>query len=208
MLALIIIGWIVGGILAWLATGTTLAKLSAPKFWAKANMKYGDGTGGGYYPSERPARIRRSVREQSEVMVIFWPVAFVVLMVSRLLDDSINKHDPAEIERRDKEQKARIAELEKELGINPSQNFSVFDLLTRADFSKLDAASRQAYLDGRRGFTDMFLEDVEDYPHDMLARTVAEMRSARGLPRNYDQDDIDDYTERVHRASKRWLGDV
>jgi hypothetical protein len=183
MLALIIIGWIVGGILAWLATGTALAKLCAPKFWAKANMKYGDGTGGGYYNHERPARIRKSVREQSEVMVIFWPVAFVVLMVSRLLDDSINKHDPAEIERRDKQQKTRIAELEKELGINPPKNYG-----TELDGD--DAALARTIAEMKKG-RDPLLRDYESDIDDEPRR----LRSYRDVNSSYE-------------SSKRWLGDV
>lgn len=194
MLALIILSWIFGSIAAYLSTGAVLTRKAMPRFWAKAELKWGDRHG--YYGSERKDKIKSSVQEQAIAMMLAWPIALTVLFVNTVVDGSMAKYDPEEIKRRDEEQKARIEELEKELGIGEENQGpqTEYALLSRRAWGRLPADERKAYRRQWEAHPYMFLDD--------LGRTDT-------LMRNYDDEYANDtYTTVRPGRERRWLGDV
>jgi hypothetical protein len=86
------------GVSVYLATGWTIARRRIPRAWANARSTW-----------TAEASIRSSVKEQTFCVFLFWPVYLSVSAVSARLGSAIDAGDPERL-------KARIAELERELG--------------------------------------------------------------------------------------------
>jgi hypothetical protein len=87
-------------IAAYLAAGWRIAMRSLPRAWSNARDEWGS----------CEDFIRTSVKGQTICMFLFWPVYLSVRAVSDRLGGVIDAGDPERL-------KARIAELERELGI-------------------------------------------------------------------------------------------
>ena len=90
------------GAAVYLAAGWRIAVRGLPRAWANARHEWGGGYGDDL--------VRTSVKGQTICMFLFWPVYLSVRAASARLGRVIDTGDPERL-------KARIAELERELGI-------------------------------------------------------------------------------------------
>lgn len=102
MSALLVVLIIVLPLAAYLAVGAAVMKRSLPGIW-KRELTLGNESS---YTAER-------VRNAAACRVIFWPIMVPLEVIWQAADAA----NPKEIERRDQEQKRRIRELERELGL-------------------------------------------------------------------------------------------
>lgn len=99
--ALVVLLITLSGATVYLAAGWRIAMRHLPRAWASARAEWGI-CGEDY--------IRGSVKEQTAAMFLFWPVYLSVRAASARLGRVVDAGDPERL-------KARIAELERELGI-------------------------------------------------------------------------------------------
>jgi hypothetical protein len=100
--ALAVLLIVLSGVAVYLAAGWRIAVRCLPRAWANARDEWGTSQG-------CEDLIRGSVKEQTIAMFLFWPVYLSVRAVSARLGRVIDAGDPERL-------KARIAELERELG--------------------------------------------------------------------------------------------
>ena len=101
MVALVVLLIALPGAAVYLVAGWRIAVRNLPRAWAKTRGEWG--TLGEDY-------IRGSVKTQTACMFLFWPVYLTVTATSDRLGRVVDAGDPVRL-------KARIAELERELGI-------------------------------------------------------------------------------------------
>lgn len=94
------------GVAAYLAVGWRMAVRGLPVAWANARREW-----------HLEATIRGSVKAQTICMLLFWPVFLTVRAVSARLGTVIDAGDPVRLKAQVAERDARIAEMERELGI-------------------------------------------------------------------------------------------
>jgi hypothetical protein len=87
--------------------GGHLALHYRPIFWARARETW-----------TIPEYAIGSVKARMTIMALFWPVALPITGADRALSRLATEGDPRERDRRHKEAQQRIAQLERELGIN------------------------------------------------------------------------------------------
>jgi hypothetical protein len=98
---------ILGSIFAYILIGGLVAKASLPALWRRARGHWD----GSYFRDENWAR--GDVVTAAVCRALFWPVMGLYEILAR----SIDRSNPFEMERRLKQQEARIRELEHELGV-------------------------------------------------------------------------------------------
>jgi hypothetical protein len=106
MVALVVLLIALSGAAVYLVAGWRIAVRNLPRAWEHARSEWG----GGFDSQMQRDLIRSSVRGQVVAMILFWPVILTYLALSARLDRAVDAGDPVRL-------KARIAELERELGI-------------------------------------------------------------------------------------------
>lgn len=91
--------------------GVWLARRDLPRAWAHAREEWGDT---GRY-------VLDSVKTQAACTFLFWPLLVPARAASRALGTAVTNADPAEQEKKLKEQAQYIRKLERDLGIETDQ---------------------------------------------------------------------------------------
>jgi hypothetical protein len=99
---------IFGSVAAYLVAGWRIAIRNLPRAWAAARRFW-----------KMDDSIRGSVKAQTVVMILFWPVYLPALAIGRRLDSAVDAGDPQALREKLAERDARIAQLERELGLPP-----------------------------------------------------------------------------------------